>query len=86
MIDNFPNVKGISKNDKFVLTLSIIKDGKVNTECHINNFPTSDLQIAQRDVSALIQETFVRDSKPKPKTDEQIAEAVNNEVKDLING
>ena len=82
MIENMESLTNLTDQDRYIITVSVWKDQKVNTDCHMHNFPTQDLPIARNDITTLIHETYLKDSMVVENTDQQ--QALNENVKNLL--
>lgn len=84
MIDGITALQKLTKKDKFVITVTVWKDHKVNTECHVHDFPTRDLPIARNDIGVLLHNMYLKDTQTV--NDNQAEKQMNEEVKDLLGG
>ena len=84
MITDIPVLQKLTKKDKFVITVTVWKDNKVQTECHVHDFPTRDLPIARNDIGVLLHDTYLKDTLPV--NDNQAEKKMNEEVKGLLGG
>jgi hypothetical protein len=82
MIDEIQKLQRLTKKDKYVITVTLWENHKVNTECYVNDFPTQDLPIAKNEIGSLLNDTYL---KSMQKLDDAAKEeSVNNEVKELL--
>ena len=48
MIKNMESLNNLTDEDKYIVTVTVWKDQKMNTNCLVHNFPTKDLPIARK--------------------------------------
>ena len=82
MIENMESLAKLTDQDRYIITVSVWKDQKINTDCRVHNFPTKDLPVARNDITTLIHETYLKDSMTVASTDEQ--KVLNENVKNLL--
>ena len=82
MINNMESLNNLTDKDQYLVTVTVWKDQKMNTNCLVHNFPTKDLPIARNDITTLIHETYLKDSMVTQNDDQQ--NALNNDVKNLL--
>ena len=82
MIENMKSLENLTDQDKYVVTVSVWKNEKINTDCRVNNFPTKDLPIVRNDITTLIHETYLKDSMIVDEEDQQ--KSLNEKVKNLL--
>ena len=82
MIENMESLEKLTDQDKYIVTVTVWKNQKINTDCRMHNFPTKDLPIARNDITTLIHETYLKDSMVVDNTDDQAV--LNEKVKNLL--
>ena len=82
MIKNMESLTNLTDQDKYIVTVTVWKNQKMNTNCLVHNFPTKDLPIARNDITTLIHETYLKDSMIVNRTDQQ--KVLDDNVKNLL--
>jgi hypothetical protein len=83
MIKNMESLNKLTDQDKYIVTVTVWKNQKVYTDCHVHDFPTRDLPIARNDISTLIHETYLKDATAVGEIT-AAEESLNEKVKNLL--
>lgn len=59
-------IKELTNEDRFLVCVSVLKDGKIKTNCSTNKFPYTDIKVSLQDIVDNVKKISKKSVSPKP--------------------